>query len=262
MPTGIFQQALGSILDNYADAIEGGTTWRGSGTAYRGIPGIGSNDPDLRSGDDTPITASGNGTTTSVVYASGTWAASRWARTDTPGYFLECTSATNAANVSAARRITAWTLGTKTFTTDAFPAATTSGDVFTVLQGYKRLPNQFDISTDADEGLDRMFQLRASVGEVLEYFGNGKMTFKTELEVLVRFLKAGREHDAIDSALTNMAIMRPVLTKGSSPDHRDGTYTMALLPTDGDIDEVINDSKKIVLRDKYVLLYRVDTTFA
>lgn len=265
MASGIFQQALAAILDNYADVIEGGNAWRGSGTSYRGIPGRQSNDQGIREDADTPLTADSNGTTTTMVVASTySWDSSRWAKTDTPGFFLLCTSATNAVNVNAARRITGWNNTTKTFTTDAFPAATSDDDVFTVLQGFKRLPNQLDIEsaeTEAPDGYDRMFSLRAAAGEQLEYFGSGKATYKTELELRLRINKYARQHDAIASAFENASIVRQALCMSGSPDHRDGTYTMALISTGAQVTETKNDARKIVLLDKLALIYRIDLSY-
>lgn len=265
MPTGVFQQAHSAILDNYADVIEGGNGWA-SGTSYRGIPGTQPNDPELKNGNESSVTASGNGTTTTVVYASGAWASDRWVKNDTPGFFLLCTSATNAANVNAARRITGWALATTTFTVDAFPAATTSADEFTVLQGFKRLPNGLEIDSDeptvgADAGFDRFFQLRMQPGTQIEYFGGGVATYQTELELSLRFLKHGREHDAIAAVLENMAIIRQIICKGASPDHRDGTYTRALIPTGSGAEIIADDINKVVVRDSFTLLYRIDLTY-
>jgi hypothetical protein len=263
MPSGAFQQAIKAILDNYSDVIEGGNTWN-SGTSFRGIPGRQSNDNDLRQGNDTPITMTHNGSTTTAKYTSGDWEESRWVKNDTPGYFLLCTSATNAANVNAARRITGWNNTTSIFTVDAFPAATTASDVFTVLQGFKRLPNQLAIELEdggPEHGYDRMFTLSAIPGAQLDYFGAGKISYKTTLELTLRILKYGREHDAIASAFENLAIIRGIITKGASPDHRDGTYTRALISTGEAMEIVTNDTNKIVAVDKYILIYRLDTTF-
>ena len=46
--TVLLDTALGAIHNNLADVLEGGNSWRGSGTAYKGIPGRYSNDPGLR----------------------------------------------------------------------------------------------------------------------------------------------------------------------------------------------------------------------
>lgn len=266
MPAGAFQQALKSIIDNYADVIEGGNTWRGTGTAYRGIPGRLSNDRGLREGDDTPLTQNAAGSTTTVKIASTySWDSSRWVKNDTPGFFLLCTSATEAANVNAARRITDWNNTTKTFTVDAFPAATSSGDIFTVLQGFKRIPNQLDILKDdlgGIVGIDRMFHLRALPGAREGWYGDGTQQYRTTLEIYLRMLKFGREHDAEAAALENLSIMRSLLPRGANPDHRDGTYTVALIADEGQQPEkAIDDVSKIIARDSYTLIYRVDTTY-
>jgi hypothetical protein len=260
----VSSQAIGAILAHYSDVIEGGTTWRGSGTSFRGIPGTYSNDAGLRSGADTPLTSTGSAATTTFAVSGGDWASDRWVKTDGPGYFAVCTSATNTQNVDAARRITGWNNTTKVFTVDAFPAATTSGDVFAIRQGFKRLPNGVDLEAGGAEfksGFDRYFELRASPGEPMDYHGAGTMTYRTTLDLRLRLLKYGRQHDIVAAALENLAIIRPIICRGYLPDHRETTYTRALIPMGNSADVVVNDDHKVIVRDEYTLIYRVDTSF-
>jgi hypothetical protein len=260
----VSSQGIGVILDSYADVIEGGSSWRGSGTSFRGIPGTQSNDAGLRLGTDTPLTATAASTTTAFTVAGGSWDSSRWVKHDTPGFFAVCTSATNAANVDAARRITGWDNTTKVFTVDALPAALALGDVFTIRQGFKRIPNGVDIEADDtrhEHGFDRFFHLSMMAGEQADWHGSGVATYKSTLEVRLRFLKYARIHDAVATALENLAIIRAVVTKGASPDHRDGTYTRALLPQGKSSDVVKDDKLKVVVLDRYDIFYRINTTF-
>ena len=257
----ISSEAVGSICEHYSDVIEGGTTWRGSGTSFRGIPGTYSNDPGLRSAADTPLTSTGSAATTTFAVSGGSWESSRWVKADTPGFFAVCTSATNAQNVDAARRITGWNNTTKVFTVDAFPAATASGDVFAIRQGFKRIPNGIDIQDEADGGFDRFFHLTATAGEPLEWFGGGNITYKTTLELRLRFLKYARAHDLVAAAMENLAIIRPIICRGGLPDHRETSYTRALVPIGGASKIETDDKTKVVVVDSYDLIYRVSTNF-
>ena len=135
----ISSEAVGSICEHYSDVIEGGTTWRGSGTSFRGIPGTYSNDPGLRSAADTPLTSTGSAATTTFAVSGGSWESSRWVKADTPGFFAVCTSATNAQNVDAARRITGWNNTTKVATLHA-DLHETPDSTTTYLIGFNQWP--------------------------------------------------------------------------------------------------------------------------
>jgi hypothetical protein len=263
-------QAIGSILDNTADVIEGGNSWRGSGTAYYGIPGARSNDPDLRSGDDTPLTVAATAaitTSTFDVASSKSWDQARWVKTGAPGFWALCTTSggSGSPNIDRARKITGYNNTTKVFSLgSALPAAPIANDVFAILQGFKRAPNQDALehdATDSSDGLDRYFSLSAAAGEQLEYFGAGVATYKTEIELRLRILKFGREHDAVASAMENAAILRAGICHASSPDHRDGTYTRAILPTGGGAKVETDDKHKVVVVDSYTTIYRVSFEF-
>lgn len=258
----ISTESVGDILDNYADAIEGGNSYRGSGTSYGGIPGLESNDDGLRNGSDGSITASANGTTTTIVYGSGTWATSRWVKSETPSFYAVCTSAANEDNEGAARKITNWALGTTTFTTIAFPSATTSGDVFTVLQGFKRLPNTVDIEneeTEVGSGWDRFFRLDMLPGEPTEFYGSGVRNYSSVMNVRLRLLKYGRDRDARDSVLANLRILRDGIVDSS---HTGGsTLIRAAIPENGTEDILTDDANKVVGQIGVRVYYRVSTTF-
>ncbi len=260
--THVSDQAIGSILDNYADVIEGGTTWRGSGTSHKGIPGTRSNDKDLRSAADTPLTAEAGGSTTTLIVASSrSWDTSRWVKQDTPAYFAVYRTGT-AANQYAARRITNWNNTTKTFTVDAFPASIAEADTFAIRQGFKRVPNTVDILGQAKDGFDRFFDLRTpSAGQMLPWWGGGNRTFETTIELHLRMLKFGRAHDAERSAFENLAIIRSIITKAANPDHRDGTYTQLLNPLGESGEKVVDDASKVVVKDTYRLRYRINAAF-
>jgi len=263
----VLQNTIGSILDNYADAIEGGNTYRGSGTKYRGIPGTYSNDSGIRSGDDTPLTATGATANTAFAVASTySWDSNRWVKTEGPPMFALCTSATNAQNVGAARRVSAYDNSTQTFTFSGYvswPANMSVDDVFAMREGFKRLPNNIDIEADDNEftnGFDRTFKLTAMPGERLDWYGDGYQSFKTTLELRLRFLKYAREWDVVAAALENLSIIRSILTTNKY-DLR-GDYVVALIADKGNSPEVSKEDKdKVVVLDKYDLIYSYDATY-
>ena len=259
----LFTQSIGFILDNLADVIEGGYAYRGdSHTArtYHGIPGTLSNDAGILSGDDDAITASSTVDTTTVAYASGDWPSSRWEKSDSPQFYLVCTSAAQAANINTRRRITAWNNTTKRFTVPAFSGTVTSGDVFTVAQGFKRVADNYDINSDdagVPGGFDRFFDLRATPGSREPWYGNNTETYKTRLELYLRIEKHSRHRRAIASAFENAMILRSGITRQT---HADGTYTVLLDAEGTEPDIVTDDAKKIVVRDRFALTYRVNAT--
>ena len=255
----ISQEAIGGILDNYADAIEGGSAYRGSGTSYRGMPGSRSQDEGLKGGTDTPVTASNNGTTTTMLYAGGDWPSSRWVKADTPGFFLICTSGT-AANVKAARRITGWDNTTKTFTADAFPDSTSNGDVFTIAQGFKRHPDITDIDSEesgAADSYDRVFSLTMTPGIRVPMYGAGLHTNRAAIEVRLRILKRGHSRQAKASILENAMLIREAL---SNPIHR-GDFTQIVEAESSEPTIEIDDTLKFVMVDRLRIDYRVEASF-
>ena len=108
----ILTETIGGILDNFADAIEGGNSYRGSGTAYKGIPSTRSPDWRLSTGEN----ATGGSTTTAVIGGIAATTAAQLVRTDAAPYFLLCTAQNSGTgNTGAARKITDYD-GTDTFT--------------------------------------------------------------------------------------------------------------------------------------------------
>lgn len=260
----VLNQTIGAILDSYADVIEGGSTYRGSGSSFRGVPGVYSVDEGLRLGVDTPLTVVGGAsctTTTFNVASTYSWTSSRWVKADSPAFWAFCTTDAGLSNLHQARKITGWNNTTKVFTVDpAFTAAPTANDVMTIKQGFKRLPNHLDIedkSTESPDGWDRYFQLMADDGKQLPWFGAGVRTYETTMTLRLRIVKHARERDAIASAMENMSILRVALSLGANPDHRDGTYTRALIseaaPT------MVKDQLKIVITQPFRLIYRISS---
>jgi len=258
----LYANTIGTIFDNYADAIEGGNSYRGVGDAYKGVAGVGTNNPETRNGNDSPLTATAiSGTTKFSVASSYSWDQERWVKEETPPWFFLGKTATNPGNVGAARKISAYNNTTKQFTFAAFPSALTIADTFYVMEGFKRLPNNIDIEDEGPEmrgGFDRSFQLSAESGGRLAWYGNGYHTYQTTMELRIRFLKYARNRDIIETAIENMMLLRSVLTRG---DHRDGVYVRSLVLDDkAKVETVKEDREKIVVKDSYVLTYAVDTT--
>lgn len=253
-------EGFGGILDHLSDVIEGGNAYAGGGS-FRGVPGTHSNDEGLRVGSDGSFLASGTPTTTAVQHPTGTWGETRWVKASTPGFFM-------VDDVQgAARRITAWDRGTKTFTVDAFPAAPAAGRTMTVRQGFKRMPNHIDIEDDeagADGGYDRAFSLLLTSGVDAGLYGNGTLTRRAELELRLRILKYDRANDARQSVVENIAMLQVALRMGGvadSPNHRDGSYIRAILPSESE-PEYNETEQRFVAIARLPLVYRISTNFA
>lgn len=258
MTASMFSQNLDGVLDNYADAVEGGNSWRGSGTAYKGIPGVGSVDADVRAGLTLTVATAVSSTVFAVTPASPTWRADKWSTANGPAYWAVGASGTV---VGQHRKITGYAPATGRFTVAAaFSPAEVANDTLTVLQGFKRLPNGVDIETDesAPEGYDRYFHLSAIAGRPLRWHGSGHMTFETRLLLRLRLLKYGRLHDWTAMAMTNLAMLRAALVRR---EHYDGTYVRALTPLDGESAIAVNDKSKIVVQDSYRLVYGISQAF-
>jgi len=258
----IATQAIGSILDHYADVIEGGNAYNG-GSEYHGIPGRYSRDPGLLSGDDSPLAAEGAGDATTINVTGHSWPQSRWVRADGAPYFLLCTAGTTAA-IGEARRITAWDNTAKNFTVDAFSAAPGSAGEFVVLEGFRRLPDTVDINADdtlSEGGYDRTFNLRLTPLKPRDQYGNGTETWDGILTLTLRILKHNRLHEWQASAVENLTYLASIMTLGHNPDHRDGVYIRALLPIE-DAPEIAHDDKtKIVAAAQMPIVYRLQRGF-
>lgn len=254
--------AIGDILDHYADVIEGGNAYA-SGSSFNGVPGLYSRDPGLLSGDDTPLTATAAGDTTTIVVAGKSWVSNRWVRADAPPFFLLCTSGAEGST-NKARRITGWDNATTSFTVDAFPVAPGDEAVFTVLEGFKRLPNTIDVNageTESPQGYDRRVSLSLLPSERLDWFGNGTETWEGRLRVVLRLLKHARLHDWQASLAENLQILATALPLTREAEHRDATYVRALLAPDGEPDVVIDDQHKVVAALSFPIIYRVERGF-
>jgi hypothetical protein len=216
---------------------------------------------------DSPLTVlTGVSTTVFSIAGAYSWENARWVKENTPSYWMHCTTSSGAGspNLNCARKISAWDNTLKRFTVAAFPSTPTALDVMEVLQGFKRIPNGVDIESDNEGiqgGFDRFFSLSALPGKQLGYYGKGVATYETELQLKLRMSKAFRQHDSIASVLENLAIIRPILCRGSNPDHRDATYTIALLSQDGSAEVIKDDKYKTVALDRYKLLYKCSSDF-
>jgi hypothetical protein len=267
-------QTIAAIIDNYADAIQGGNTNRGSGTVYLGIPGHYSHDEGLESGADTPLTVVENtalSPTTFDVAPSYSWPTLRWVKDETPRFWAHCTTV-SSPNYDQARQISNYNnshLATdgKTraplFTVASpFTHVPVAGEVYEILHGFQHIAHGVEVEKDyptVQGGYDRFFSISVDQGKILEYYGAGVQTYTGMLRVKLRILKYGKSHDAEKSVLENLAIIRSILTRGEL---RDGAYVRALLPTDGKVETLKEDGEKIVAVDSYPIVYRVGTTYA
>ncbi|HJW75787.1 MAG TPA: hypothetical protein VJ787_08990 [Thermoleophilia bacterium] len=260
----IYDNAVGSILDNYADAIEGGTAYRGAGTAYHGIAGTQSLD-ELAS---TTLTEDAGGSATLLTADDlGDVQGALLARGDTGPPFFVLGAGGTAANLGAARKIAAFTASAAgppetpaTYTVAALPAANNAGDTYTVLEGFKRSPDGADLRAggDASEAWDRFFDLRARPGTRDGWYGNGVQQFTTVLDLRLRLRKAARQRNAAAAVFENLLRLRTVLARG---DHRDGAYTQVLLISE-DAPEIESETDTMLIAvDHYRLIYRVSSTF-
>ncbi len=253
----ILEQSPKAILNNYADVIEGGNSYRGSGTKFYGIPGTDSHDADVEA---LSVTAEASSDTDTLKWSTASsWVGSRLESTDVPPYFVVCLTATQSGNVGLARRISSVT-STQFELDSAFPYTITTGDTFSVRQGFKRAPDNYDINSSEDGAAwDRYFSLSMGAGKRGGWYGNGIAHFETDLSLRVRFLKRSRSRQTIDSALENILKIRSILERG---DMRDSTYVQ-VLEISGDAPEIeTNDLNKVVILDKYRLVYRVQNNFA
>lgn len=248
----IMQQATATILDHMAEVIEGTN-------GNNGIPGVYSHDELLRGGapSNLSITATGGTGDNTIQYTSGAYAADRWVKTNIPGFWLLCYSATNSGNVSAARKISAWTQSTTSFTTASFPANITTGDKFYVLEGFKRLPDGVDIESAFDVGFDRSFRLEALPGTSLGFYGSGLRTYDTTVILRLRLLKHHKDTTSRASVFENLRVLKDALALKTN---WESSYTRFLDSESSDVDIQIDDAGKVVAAISFRLVYRVDIT--
>jgi hypothetical protein len=253
--TAIAQQAVASILDNTANVIEG------SGS-YTGIPGVYSNDELLKGSvpSNLSITATGATGKNTVAYSSGVYDSDRWVKTRAPTYWLLCYSATDNGNVSAARRVTAWTQSSTEFTVSAFPENLATGDKFYMLEGFRRMVDGVDIESDGEgisRGFDRRFHVTMEVGETLPFYGSGVRLYSSLLSIRVRFEKYKKAQTIAASVLENMRLIRDAVALRA---HWESTYTKAIIADVGDTD-VDEDDDKAVGTATLGCIYQVALTF-
>lgn len=262
----ILTQQLGLILANLADAIEGGNTHRGSGTAHPGIPGTQSHDRIVNEVASVIITEATSTTFTVDDPSFPSYQADEIARPKTPPLFLLVQSSTGLegdANVGSARRITAFTTtAPRRFTvTAAFPSAMEAFTTCVLREGFKRAPDKTDLDDPAgapDGGFDRFFELRALPAGRTDWLGNGVEQWNATLELRLRFEKRGRSQKALDAAIENVGILRSVLRR---PSLRDGTYMQLLVPDNAPPERTLDNATMLTLRDRYSMTYRVRSDY-
>lgn len=232
---------LSDVLDNYADVIEGSTS-------YLGIPGAHSSDEGLlRDGDD-EITLTAGSTTTSIAYSSGDWTNDRWVKDETPGFWLVIGD--------EHRKITAWNNTTKKFTVaSAFTAAPASGTTAYIRQGFARMPDAADI-LDAEAGWDRFFDIRVvGIGEDSGFAGSGIASRRAKMQLLLRTLTYGKPRTAAYAVTSNLAILTEALMLGK---HRAAPVRALLASGAG---EIIKTTPKVtVAQQTFDVVYWVDCT--
>lgn len=242
MTTGV-ASATGAIFAAVQAVIEG------TGT-NAGIPGTYSADDLLRTAlTFTPAAALASAT--SIVDAAGTWADNRWVRTNAPGYWLVCTAGNNALN---ARKVTAWTLSTTTFTIGSgFTYAFLGTETLQIMQGFARAPDEVDLRDDSTSGWDRYYNLEIRHVGVEPIYGLGQRTYRAELVVRLRLLKYGRTQDMACSMLENLRLLRD----GLSQVNWESTYTRARMGDQGTDEIVYSDKTRMVGEMTMPFLYRV-----
>lgn len=242
-----------TILDNLGDVIEGGTTYRGSGTAWPGIPGMHSQH-ELAG---TTITASSGDDDRLISATLGDTAAASLVRTDTPPFFLRATSGT-ALNIGVARRITSFDTSFNMYFTGTWPAVIEADDTFIVEEGFKRSPNRFALRDEpATAGFDRFFHLSLLPGKQLDWRGDGTQMWESELVLRLRLVKRRTDRDLVESCMDNLARIRSVLPNQS---HRDA-LTMGLWASEHEPDVETDTPDHVLLKDTYRIRYRIDSEF-
>lgn len=257
--TTILDQQIGDLLDNYADVIEGGNTHRGAGDVYKGIPGTRSFD-DWVQDNGTGLDVDAGVSSTTAIELTGVPAsnASRLVRTKAPPFFILVTTGATTGVTGAARKITSHD-GTVTFTTAAFPGTVEAADVVSIVEGFKRTPDAYDLEGDGDEespgGFDRFFRLTMGAGKRLDWHGNGSALYETELFIDLRLLRRARQHEDEAAALENANRIADLVCRG---EHR-GDYAMRA--TQAGVSILKQDQHKTVSRITIALIYQVNNTY-
>lgn len=254
----LLEQSLSEIRDNYADVIEGGNAYASS-TNYKGIAGTQSHDE--LAGES--ITADSGASKT--TFTQNDLAATRnMVRTDTAPLYLICATATNAANVGAARKVTGFSSSAQITVSPGFPENVTTGDTFTVRQGFKRASERVDLEGEEQDEIrnkyDRVFQIRIGSGIALPWYGNSIETYIAPFTVRLLITKRAKHDKALDSAMENMQLIRSIIGRG---EHRDSTskFTQLLDVESGGPDVEIDDTSKVIIADTMSITYRTDSAF-
>ncbi len=247
--TALVSEDLASALDNYADVIEGGNTYRGAGDSYKGIPGLHSSDEKLLRDGYNSITVSGDGTTTTIPYASGNWPSTAWVKAMTPGFWAVDSNDEH-------RKISAWDNTGKAFTVAAFTTAPLTADTILIQQGFKRIPEGQSLISMVS-GYDRFFELGVeSNGEDEGYSGAGVATYRVPMTLSLRLLKYGKDQLSHARVLTNLKILTEAMLRG---EHRSGVVRALMSSGAGSIAE--EDANKVIASQTFALVYRVSTVF-
>jgi len=255
----LLTEIIGSILDNYADAIEGGNTHRGSGTAYKGIPGTHSwHDWVKDHGTGLTVDAGVSSTTTIKLTGVPAAQAATMVHDASPGFWLLATTAATVGVAGSARKIASH--AGVTFTTAAFPGLVKAADVVSIVEGFRRVPDSFDLEADGAEeiagGFDRFFRLTMLSGERMAWTGNGSAMYHTTLNLDLRILRRARQHQCAETALENVGRIAEALCRG---EHR-GNYTQKIVQAGPPV-IMKNDPIKVVVRSPFNLVYQLNTSF-
>jgi len=261
MTTTTLSASVSDVLDNYADVIEGGNSYAG-GTSYKGLCSYGSfalgNSGGHGATEDVAVSTSG--TTSTIVVANISLHPDWLASTDRPPFFALGYSGNNAG---AARKITAINTATNTFTVSpVFPYAVGAGELYYLVEGFKRLPDSFDVRGDDVDSLafDHYFHMSAGAGRLLPWHGNGTHTFETTLRLSILLAKKPRIRRMSYNALLYSHVFREFLTKG---EHRntDNLLGVTVLYLDGYGSEatIRETENRIIIEDEYRMVYRVSS---
>jgi len=267
----LLTETIGAILNNYADAVEGGNAYNG-GTVYRGIPSVRSFDRRLWTG----VVGSGDTTQWGVSIATiSVEEGQKLLRSDAPPYFLLYTAGPREANIGAARKIinvefvNAGEGGVLTvFTVETAFAAITAVGTMSVLEGFKYLPDIYDIESDEADvpgGWDRRFSLDLVPGSQMDWGGDGTEQWRSTMQLRLRILKKGRERTARMSALENIQNIASILTgitaqRGPVGQDMRGAYTqnLSMMDTAPTIEQ---DENKVVATINFRIIYRFDAVY-
>lgn len=227
----LLTEDIGAIIDNYADVIEGRASYRGSGTEYAGVPGVGSNLDGLINETGNSVTAASDGSTTGF-YATESLVGvgligiddgrANWNNWEGPRLYLLCTASNGdgAPNLNAHRPIGNYTDSSKSvLQLPAWDGAVKADDTFTILEGFKRLPDNAEVF-DEGNAFDRYFHFELNPGQRSEWYGNGREHYTGTLTLYLRMQKRARMRRENSELAVNMNRIASALTRS---EHR-GDY--------------------------------------